>query len=202
MKKVFLISSALLLSISLLSSSCGGGNDEPQTPACITQKVNEFKGNNSTPCSVPVKIEEFNYNGSKIYKLSYIKTLLCADVPSVEWLDASCNMLCTEGGGRGSNNCAFTTTPSFSKIIWKTETPQCILDKITEENGCTTLQSIGKYSVNGTTKYKLSYNLTGNCADVPTLIWLNSDCSTHCFNGGIAGNMCNVQGETLLQVIL
>ena len=202
MKNLLKFTTLFFISIVLLSARCGGDDTATITPSCVTQDIEAFKGDNSSSCTIPLKVEEFKYNGSKIYKYTYLKTLLCADVPSVKWLDENCNILCTEGGGRGSNNCSFASTPIFTKVLWQTDVPKCILDKIIQENDCARLFSVQKYLYNNQIMYKLEYNLLGGCSDVPTLVWLNSDCSTYCFNGGIAGNMCNIQGAQLKKIIL
>lgn len=124
MKKAFL----LLGFPFLLAGKCGADKEKKQeqgngenaaVPACV-QKLNDDAGK-ETPPTTPIKVEEYTYNGKKVY----LFTADCCDFYNIAY-DENCTRLCAPSGGftgGGDGKCRdFDSLAKPVKIIWKKKT--------------------------------------------------------------------------------
>ena len=92
------------------------GQVNDAVPACIRRLIEE--GNKETPPNAPLQVDEYLYNGKKVY----LTTAPCCDQYNSLY-DDSCRPLCAPSGGfsgRGDGKCPdFTKTAKFVKLIWK-----------------------------------------------------------------------------------
>jgi hypothetical protein len=88
----------------------------PGMPLCIKKIINN--GNKQSPPDVPLEINEYLYQGKKVYLFS----APCCDQFNMLY-DENCNVLCAPSGGftgRGDGKCRdFDSTAKLVKLIWK-----------------------------------------------------------------------------------
>ncbi len=123
---------ALLLLIPFLSTTeCGKKKKEADTveektevmenkidsiPPCVQQLIDD--GRKETPSTAPVQVDEYLYNGKKVFLL----TAQCCDFFN-EVYDENCKKICAPTGGftgKGDGNCPeFSKEAKLIKTIWK-----------------------------------------------------------------------------------
>lgn len=88
-------------------------------PACIKKIIEE--GKKETPSTAPIQVDEYLFNGKKVYLL----TAQCCDFFN-EVLDENCAKICAPSGGitgAGDGNCPeFNKEAKLVKNIWKEKT--------------------------------------------------------------------------------
>lgn len=105
---------ALLLFLPLLSASdCSKKNE---LPSCVQRVIDDAVRNE--PSGVPVKIDEYLYNGKRVF----LFTAPCCDQYNTVY-DENCNAVCAPTGGitgKGDGNCTdFTTAATHVREVWK-----------------------------------------------------------------------------------
>ncbi len=85
-------------------------------PVCLRKLIDI--ANKEIPPNAPVQIDEYSYNGKKVFLL----TAQCCDQFNTLY-DDSCKMICSPSGGitgRGDRTCDnFSKNASFVKLVWK-----------------------------------------------------------------------------------
>ena len=105
----------LVITLPFLMAGKCGDNKNGEMPACL-QKIIDA-GMASSPSSAPVKVEEYSYQGKKVY----LFTADCCDQFNMLY-DANCQPLCAPSGGftgKGDGKCPdFDSTARLVKVVW------------------------------------------------------------------------------------
>jgi hypothetical protein len=106
---------SIIAIVTILVIEC---NKNIETPACINEKIEQFKSQPKT--NPPMQINEFEYLGQRTFLFS----APCCDFYA-ELYDDSCKYLCAPSGGltgKGDGKCTdFSTVAKHIRLVWKDE---------------------------------------------------------------------------------